>query len=289
MKRSVVGQYVRTQRHYYEVFVRCGWLLPSYGSPMVNRMFLDGVRSGQFWCPNVKDGIVTLQCVNPPPKQILINYFKMGVHDAAEDNSLDAKTLTSLRNLISYMEEGYTPDNKYMFVLLSRYPGKSCEVFQKGYRYQAPKRATNVDEYEYSNSDGFFDDLPERDEKEIRKHNQMRMNQKVKLSLQKEDMIERHKLLGKQIKKMDSKISKVKANKWQKQVKVPGDDDMKDDNDEESEDLEFDLDSKEADQAEDDDFDSEDFNQVDPSSEPQESVHQMIDTTSRRTNRRLFK
>ena len=55
MKKSEIGNYIRGTKDYYNAMVQHGYLLPAYGSALVTREFLDGVRHRIYYCPTKED------------------------------------------------------------------------------------------------------------------------------------------------------------------------------------------------------------------------------------------
>ena len=111
MNRSQVGQVIRSQKQYFEAMIRNGYILPKFHSPLVHRDYLDGVRAGCYYAPHRDENFQVYMAINAPPKQVLINMFKVAVDDAQFAKSETVEVLLRMSNLLELMEEGKLPDN----------------------------------------------------------------------------------------------------------------------------------------------------------------------------------
>ena len=184
-------------------------MLPSYHSAMVNREYLDGVRELVYYAPKVTDGHAKHQCVNPPPKSVLLELFRTGVHARVHLNQGDDTVLDRMLSLIELMDSGKLPDNEYFLVLLSVVPGASCPIFQKGWRYERPRSSLAKPPIVFFDEDNFYEGLPSLDQKSLRKNNQLRVPKKARLSQQKQYLVNKQKFIAEQLKSIQKEISEA--------------------------------------------------------------------------------
>ena len=78
-------------------------------------------------------------------------------------------------------EEGKLPNNEWLYIVLAHIEGRQCEIFQSDYKYVKPASANQKPDIEFNNDDGLFDNLPDLDERQIRRTNQFRVPKQVKI------------------------------------------------------------------------------------------------------------
>ena len=67
----------------------------------------------------------------------------------------------------------YEPDTKWLLVFVGMWMPND-EIFKKSYKWQRPKQVEESDDDEYlSNDDGFYSNLPQLDDKTIKKTNRL--------------------------------------------------------------------------------------------------------------------
>ena len=54
MQQAKLATVVRSNADYYDAMIRNGWLLPTLGSSIVTREFMDGVRQKRYYCTHIK-------------------------------------------------------------------------------------------------------------------------------------------------------------------------------------------------------------------------------------------
>ena len=103
-------------------------------------------------------------------------------------------------------EEGKLPDNEWLLTVLSHIQGKECVVFQKDYKYVKPVSENQKPDIMFDNFDGLFDDLPDLDERQIRRTNQFRVPKQVKMMQQQEYLLKKQAQLQNEIDKVNKAI-----------------------------------------------------------------------------------
>ena len=182
MEQKKLARKVRTFEDYYETCERNGWLLPSITSAIVNRTYLDAIRKGQYYCPHVSYNILPLRCPNPPPKMELLKIWKKAVYEkVVEEPAKEELWNMMLATITLIEEEGKLPNNDWLLTVLAHIEGKDCVVFKKDYKYVKPVSENQKPDILFDNFDGLFDDLPDLDEKQIRRTNQFRVPKQVKM------------------------------------------------------------------------------------------------------------
>ena len=209
MKKSKFDNYVRSNKDYYNVMERHGYLLPSLSCAMVSREYLDGIRLGQYYCPHKRDKIPKLVIANPPPKKELLRLWKKGCYDKCVEEPDKADKWNSILSTLELIEEeGKLPDSAWLTIALADCPGTECEVFQKSYRYIKQQSEIQKPEILFYNDDGLFDDeLPGLDSKHIRKKNAFRVPKKYRLQAEKEYLAKKKLMLIDQMRKVDNELS----------------------------------------------------------------------------------
>ena len=113
-----------------------------------------------MWCPNTKDKIPVMQCLNEPPKTELLRLFEIHVERGIEAKDKFCKNnKVGLRNLIAVMKKpNKLPKKSWLITLLSKVPGPSCEIFQPLYRPPVrPKPPQFATKALIDNRDGWYD------------------------------------------------------------------------------------------------------------------------------------
>ena len=182
MEQKKLARRVRTFEDYYNAMIRDGWLLPSFNSAIVTRPYLDAIRGDQYYCPHVRDNILPLRCPNPPPKMELLKLWKKAVYKKVLEEPTKEITWNAMLATITLIEEeGKLPNNEWLLTVLSHIEGRDSVVFQKDYKYEKPKNENQKPDIMFDNFDGLFDNLPELDDKQIRRTNQFRVPKQVKM------------------------------------------------------------------------------------------------------------
>ena len=88
MKKSEIGNYIRGTKDYYNAMIGHGYLLPAYGSALVTREFLDGVRAKIYYCPTKDDKVPHIEVANAPPKEELLKIWKKAVKKKVQEEPL---------------------------------------------------------------------------------------------------------------------------------------------------------------------------------------------------------
>ena len=149
---------------------------------MVTRTYLDAIRRGDYYCPHLKHDIPRLQCPNPPPKIVLLKIWKKAVTAKVVDEPGKMDLWNSMLATITLIEEeGKLPNNEWLYIVLAHIEGRQCEIFQSDYKYVKPASANQKPDIEFNNDDGLFDNLPDLDERQIRRTNQFRVPKQVKI------------------------------------------------------------------------------------------------------------
>ena len=172
MEQKKLSKKVRTFEDYYIACERNGWLLPSMTSAIVTRTYLDAIRSGHYYCPHLTYNIKQLRCPNPPPKLELLKIWKRAVREkVVSEPGKEAMWNAMLATITLIEEEGKLPNNDWLITVLAHIEGKDCEIFQRDYKYVKPVSANQKPDIIFDNDDGFFDDLPDLDDRQIRRTN----------------------------------------------------------------------------------------------------------------------
>ena len=79
-------------------------------------------------------------------------------------------------NLLDWLAK-YPADTEWLLTLLAIF-NEDDEIFQKGYRFVREKKSATV--VKLNNSDGLYDNLPPRTEKEIRSSNRLRLSKALR-------------------------------------------------------------------------------------------------------------
>ena len=99
--------------------------------------FIDRIRQpNQLWCPHKKHQIYVLTCLNPPKKEVLLQYFKDAVRDGfKKKKKFVVENHRGMQNLIEVMEQPTKrPDISWLLLIISAVAGAEHPLFQKGYR-----------------------------------------------------------------------------------------------------------------------------------------------------------
>ena len=167
-----MGRKVRTLEDYYDACLRKGWLLPSYNSAIVTRTYLDAIRKGHYYCPHKRHKIDHLRCPNPPPKIVLLKIWKKAVREKVVEEPERADLWNPMLATIALIEEdGKLPNNDWLFIVLAHIEGEDCEIFRSDYKYVKPVNENQKPDIVFDNDDGLFDNLPDLDERQIRRTN----------------------------------------------------------------------------------------------------------------------
>ena len=68
-------------------------------------------------------------------------------------------------------EEGKLPNNDWLLLVLAHVEGEDCEIFKSDYKYVKPVTEKQKPDIMFDNFDGLFDNLPDLDDKQIRRTN----------------------------------------------------------------------------------------------------------------------
>ena len=104
---------------------------------------------------------VAKQCYNPPPKsQLLDKLIPALLSHITGQNAPSMERIVAIKGLIVALKKRES-DRQWLIDLLAIYK-PSDEIFKKSYKYVRPREDVEI---LLDNEDGFFDDLPELDEK----------------------------------------------------------------------------------------------------------------------------
>ena len=62
---------VTSRKHYYEMLVRDGNILPSLRSPFTSIEYLYGIQENLYWCPHQRH-LTIRNCFTPPSSKYLV-------------------------------------------------------------------------------------------------------------------------------------------------------------------------------------------------------------------------
>ena len=133
--------------------MRAGWEVPSINSPCCSLDWMQGVRSGYYYCPKAVDIKVTKRCFAPPPKVVLMDKIRFGVRSSLE--VFDGRK-EPYENTVNWLEKH--PADVSWLVKGVAIIDEDDEIFEKSYKYIRQKDAKV--EPIFDNEDGFWDVIP---------------------------------------------------------------------------------------------------------------------------------
>lgn len=178
MKRSEVAGKARNMDDLHRIGLERGWYLPAKKSKLWCREFVDGIRKKVFWCPHEEDGIVQLNCANCPPVDELIKFLRRAIHGITSSKTLRRKMLSTM----ALIDDGLRPDRNWLLRVLSKYPGRSCPIFDRNYRYERPSAEVARGDWLVEDEDDWFREAPNLPASKIKRTNQLRTTKADRLA-----------------------------------------------------------------------------------------------------------
>ena len=175
--------YVRNKPKLYEAMGRSGWELPSIHASVCTIHFLFEVRKGVFYCPKTAEIGALQKCFSPPTKEILLEKLQNAIRPLIHAENVNASKAKPMERLLNELTKR-SADTKWLVLLMAIW-APNDEIFKKDYVWIKPK-AIPI-EYQYENDDHLFDDLPRLSDKDIRRHNRLRIpkEDRIRLKLKK--------------------------------------------------------------------------------------------------------
>ena len=91
------------------------------------------------------------------------------------------------------------PNREWLLLLLSAYPGASCKIFARNYRYERPRLHFNKRDLQVNNADGFYSDVPLLPASVIKRTNQLRVPKSQRLAAEQQFLEEQQELIGEKL------------------------------------------------------------------------------------------
>ena len=134
--------------------------------------FMRKGKDGYFYIPTRADTRDVPDCYSWPSKEFLITKLQKWLVSLKVETEDEKARLEIYKRTVALMKKR-EPDTGWLLLFVGIFMPHD-EIFSKSYKWQRPKQVEESDEDEYfSNDDGFFSNLPQLDDKTIKKTNRL--------------------------------------------------------------------------------------------------------------------
>lgn len=182
ISRQEASKLVRSRQDYHLAMRKAGYRMPKLSSRICTMKFMEKGRKGFFFIPKKEQCANVPECYSWPSKEFLISKLQKST-SAFNTETSDQAQLEAFKRTVALMKKR-EPDTEWLLVLVGMlYPGD--EIFTKSYKWKKPKPVVESDDEDYlSNEDGFYDNLPQLDDKTIKKTNRMAISKRARIKKQ---------------------------------------------------------------------------------------------------------
>lgn len=202
-----ISKYVRNADHYYDAMQRSGWLMPSRHCALNTMDFMNQVREKTLYCPKTEFLKSAPRCYSIPPIEHLMVIMENFLQRIQTGGNYDHEELSRCLNLMYEMRKR-KPNAQWLVTIISIWEPTN-EIFAKNYRYVRPKKAAA--DILLDNSDGFFTNLAQLTDTEIKKSKRLNIPRKDRLLIKKDALAERKRQLAQYEMDLEAQIQELAA------------------------------------------------------------------------------